>query len=546
MKIHTFIHRIKDIKQPKRFTYPFQYEPHPLSILAAEELKEYLLTRIEWKEELSKGKMFGVLVVLNKNKELRWLAAFSGNLAHQNKHSFFVPPVFDLLHPKGFFIKKEKEITAINHQIIALETSPTYLHLKQQYQTQKRRFDEKLKQEKLNLKQEKQKRDLLRKALQACEKQEYIKKQQKLIQKSQFQKAEFQRFKKTGQKELATIEKEFLAIEDKIAAMKNERKQQSASLQTQLFEQFSFFNARGERKDLNAIFQQTVQKTPPAGAGECAAPKLLQYAFTHDLHPLCMAEFWWGTSPQSVIRHHGSYYPSCQGKCKPILGHMLQGLEVDPNPLAKERTTIDVIHILYEDDYLAVIDKPAGLLSVPGKSNQFSIGEWAKEAFPEAEAPSLVHRLDMATSGLLLIAKQPKIHKALQAQFLHHTIRKQYKALVEGKVQADEGTIDLPISPDYLNRPCQKLDFEHGKKAITYYKVIKQDQNRTLLALFPLTGRTHQLRLHTAHPLGLGMPIVGDELYGHKAERLYLDAQRITFIHPVTHKKMNIEKKSPF
>jgi len=517
-----------------------------LSVFAAEELKEYLLTRIEWKEELSKGKMFGVLVVLNKNKELYWLAAFSGNLAHQNQHSFFVPPVYDLLHPQGFFIKKEKEITAINHQIIALESSPTYLHSKQQHQTQKRRFEEKIKQEKIKLKQEKQKRDLLRKELHACEEQEYTNKQQKLIQESQFQKAEFQRLKKTGQKELAAIEKEFLCIENKIAEMKNERKQQSATLQTQLFEQFSFFNARGERKDLNAIFQQTVQKTPPAGAGECAAPKLLQYAFTHDLHPVCMAEFWWGTSPQSVIHHHGSYYPSCQGKCKPILGHMLQGLEVDPNPLAKDPSDIAVVDIIYEDDYLAVINKPAGMLSVPGKSNRLSIEEWANYTFSQAEAPSLVHRLDMATSGLLLIAKQQKIHKALQAQFLNHTIQKQYIALIEGRVKEKEGTIDLPLSPDYLNRPYQKLDFEQGKKAITHYKVIKQDKNRTLLALSPLTGRTHQLRVHMAHPLGLGMPIVGDELYGNKAERLYLHAQRVTFIHPITHKKMNIENKLPF
>jgi tRNA pseudouridine32 synthase/23S rRNA pseudouridine746 synthase len=327
-----------------------------------------------------------------------------------------------------------------------------------------------------------------------------------------------------------------------------EHKEMSQQLQLWLFQQYRMLNAHGETKDLVEIWHDyhqnpKIQKKfplPPGGTGDCCAPKLLQYAYQHHLKPVCMAEFWWGPSPQSEIRRHGEFYPACRGKCKPVLTWMLQGLDVDPDP-----ETSGFLHqgieLIYEDEAIAVVYKPSGMLSVPGKADSFSVATWAKERWAESMLP---HRLDLMTSGVMLVAKTPEAYHSLQEQFAAHTIKKKYLAVVEGKVQQEHGVIDLPLSSDPLNRPRQIVDHEHGKRAITEYRVqaCAEQAGRvvTLLALYPHTGRTHQLRMHCAHKEGLGCPIVGDELYGHKADRLYLQAESIAFVHPTTGKRMHL------
>jgi tRNA pseudouridine32 synthase/23S rRNA pseudouridine746 synthase len=284
---------------------------------------------------------------------------------------------------------------------------------------------------------------------------------------------------------------------------------------------------------------------PPGGTGDCCAPKLLQYAYQHGLKPVCMAEFWWGPSPKSEIRQHGQFYPACRGKCKPVLTWMLQGLDVDPDPEEVGSPHLQP-EIVYEDEVLAVVNKPAGMLSVPGRTENYSVATWTQQRW---EGAMMVHRLDMCTSGLLLVAKTTDAYHHLQRQFEAHTIKKKYLALVEGIPQKEHGIIDLPLLCDPTNRTRQVVDYEHGKRAITEYRVISTQRDGSfvsLLALWPHTGRTHQLRMHCAHPDGLGCPILGDELYGHKSDRLYLQAQAITFIHHVTGKRMHFELKNEF
>lgn len=331
-------------------------------------------------------------------------------------------------------------------------------------------------------------------------------------------------------------------------------KQMSQDLQTWLFHQYRMMNGLGEVRDLVEIWQdyhssprlRSKYPLPPGGTGDCCAPKLLQYAFLHHLRPVCMAEFWWGESPKGLIRHHGQFYPACRGKCKPVLTWMLQGLNVDPH-LDSEQKARQEPDIIYEDDSLAVLFKPDGMLSVPGKTDEISVASWAQTQWPGA---MLAHRLDMLTSGLVIVAKTMEAYRQLQAQFADRTVKKKYLAIVMGSPAKEHGVIDLPLSSDPLNRPLQVVDYEHGKRAITEYRVLagvtKESARYTLLALWPHTGRTHQLRMHCAHADGLGCPIVGDELYGQKADRLYLQAQGITFVHPTTGKRMHFELPYPF
>ena len=472
MRLH---HLSSDIVPPERFTYPFCYEPHPLCILAAEEVKREI-ERIN----PSEGKMFGVLIV-----KQGFLAAYSGLLEGRNDWPYFVPPVYDAQQPDGYFKTREREISLISHVQVDLQ-SPS-----------------------------------------------------------------------------------------------NTSKKMSQDLQLWLFHQYQFLNARGEKKDLVEVWQdyhcspriRNRYPLPPGGTGDCCAPKLLQYAYQNGLKPLCMAEFWWGPSPKSEIRHHGQFYPACRGKCKPVLTWMLQGLDVDPSPDEAGFPHLSV-EVVWEDESMAVLNKPPGMLSIPGRTEDYSIATWAQERWPGSQP---VHRLDMWTSGLILIAKTNEAYQSLQKQFTDHTVKKKYLAIVEGVPKEEHGIIDLPLLCDPMNRPRQVIDFERGKRAITEYRVLPTPNpslregsfntpavdniglqsnqtplpwggagGRCLLALWPHTGRTHQLRMHCAHEQGLGCPIMGDELYGTKADRLYLQAQAISFVHPITGKKMHLELPPAF
>jgi tRNA pseudouridine32 synthase/23S rRNA pseudouridine746 synthase len=341
---------------------------------------------------------------------------------------------------------------------------------------------------------------------------------------------------------IAEAQEQLQTIVKRINFLKTKRKELSATLQRQLHKSYSFLNANGQRKDLLDIFETQ----PPAAAGECAAPKLIQFAYEHNLKPLALAEFWWGAAPKSQVRKHKQFYPACRSKCEPILGHMMLGLDVEKNPISQHNSKKVKLDIIYEDNFLLVVNKPAEVLSVPGKTIQESVLTSLKAYLPEVKGPILVHRLDMSTSGLLIAAKNEKTHKNLQKQFMNRTVNKRYVALLDGEIPLNEGLIDLPLRVDLDNRPTQLVCYDYGKQAQTKYEVVGIENGKTRIHFYPITGRTHQLRVHAAHQLGLNTPIVGDELYGVKGERLHLHAEKISFEHPVKKKKVTFKVHSPF
>ncbi len=536
---HHFASDISNIPLPDRFTYPFCYVPHPLCTVAAYEVQEHL-RQYDKGYGTEEGKMFGVLTVRTAEGDVGYLAAFSGIWHGSNRHPFFVPPVYDLLSPEGFFRQEEKEISHLNVCIHALENNPQYTTLKQLADDTAKSARASLEQARIRLKEAKATRDLRRQSTLSPEEEEQLKNE------SRFQKAELKRMERQWKVRTDAIEAQLHSYKEEEARLKAERKRRSAALQTKLFRQFVLLNAKGERRNLCDIFAHTPQGMPPAGAGECAAPKLLQQAYLHGWQPLCMAEFWWGPSPENEVRLQGHYYPACKGKCGPILNHMLQGLKVEANPLV--RTDVSGTDILYDDPWLAVINKPSGLLSVPGKEEDMpSVYSLMRKRYPQAEGPLIVHRLDMDTSGLMVIAKTKQVHRQLQADFEHRLIEKKYMALLDGTVENEHGLIDLPLCPDPTDRPRQMVHSRYGKPSLTRYEVAYRKDGRTLVAFYPLTGRTHQLRVHAAHPQGLRCPIAGDRLYGKpSAPRLCLHAESIEFTHPVTKEKINLHCKGDF
>ncbi|MBR1803631.1 MAG: RNA pseudouridine synthase [Muribaculaceae bacterium] len=532
------------IGRPRLFTWPFHYVPHPLCVEATRQVQRYVASQTDWAAELRQGKMLGVLVVEDNRNELGFLAAFSGNLAGTNRHDYFVPPIYDLLDPQGEFKRGEREITAINHRIAQLEQAPELIALKRERDDCATRQLQEQEQFKQQMEQARQRRHALRDSSTLTDRE-----QQSLVRESQFMKAELKRLRHRQAGELSALDALLAAMTEEITGLREQRKQMSERLQQRLFDLYVVLNGHGERQTLTQVFADFARSegksryaVPPGGAGECCAPKLLQYAYSHALHPVCMAEFWWGDSPVGEVRHHGHYYPACRSKCLPILTFMLQGLKVEPNPLA-ERASIDIKEI-YDDQWLTVVEKPAGMLSEPGKLLSDSALHRFKARHPEASGPILVHRLDQETSGLLVFAKDKTTHKELQRQFAEREVRKQYVALLDGVVKTDGGNIDLPLLPNVDDRPRQVVDFELGKKAFTMYSVMERTADgKTWVIFTPLTGRTHQLRVHASHPLGLGCPIVGDMLYGTAAQRLMLHAASLSFVHPVSGQRLHFRSE---
>ena len=531
--MHRFQQDITAIALPELFTWPFHYEPHPLSRLAAEEVQQYLATQHHMHAEIAGGKMFGVLVVRDREGGIGFLAAFSGNLCGTNHHDYFVPPIYDMLRPGEFFRKGEAEISAINARVETLMQSAEYTAAREALHSAKERAEEELSTMKALHKQRKAERDRRRKEGESGE---------VLIAESQRDNADMQRLKHHHKARIAEAQHHYDTLSSEIDTLKQQRHERSAELQMEIFSHFRILNAHGEVKDLCTLFAPTPQRIPPAGAGECAAPKLLQYAYLNNLTPLCMAEFWMGASPRGEVRHNGAFYPACNSKCKPILGHMLIGLDVEPNPLMEIAPPEP--KIIWEDDDLVAIDKPSGMLSVKGKSGVRSAEEWASERYPEA---MIVHRLDQSTSGILVIAKHKAAHEALQKQFISRTVKKSYVALLEGEIPHTEGEIRLPLKLDYEHRPRQMVA-QDGRAAHTIYKVegVEDGRTRTRIRFYPITGRTHQLRVHAAHSAGLGTPIVGDDIYGTSGERLMLHAETIEFIHPTSGETISLQSKAEF
>lgn len=550
---HPFTQDIHSYLPVGKFNNPFHYQPHPLCIMASEAVQAYLKSRADWENEWQSGKMFGVLVVETPEGETGFLAAFSGILAGNYLHDYFVPPIYNLQQPDGFFKAEEEEISKINNSIRELESSATYLSKLSKLNDLKRESDEALANFKQAMKEAKKNRDLMR-----AEKNLTPEEEAALIKESQYQKAEFKRLANQWEKRLHEQGMEIGHLNQQLEAWKEERKKRSAELQKRLFKQFRLLNARGEIRDVHEIFSSTPQAIPPAGTGECAAPKLLQYAYLHQFRPLAIAEFWWGNSPATSIRHQGHYYPSCKSKCKPILTHMLEGLDVEGEETSFSQTASKQLEIVYEDEYLLIVNKPSGMLSVPGKSNALSVFDIISIRYPNATGPLIVHRLDMDTSGLLIIAKTKEVHNRLQQQFESRSVKKRYVALLHGRPSeriSNNGFIKLPLRPDYENRPYQLVDMTNGKPSVTRYEILETktycfangDKGVcTRIAFYPLTGRTHQLRVHAAHSLGLDTPIIGDPLYGVPDKRLYLHAEYLEFRHPATGKLIKAEVTDPF
>lgn len=534
--------------KPRQFTYPFCYEPHPLCLEAAAAVQRHVDESGVMAAEPGGGKMFGVLVVERAGGEegagepqLGFLAAYSGLLAGRNDWQWFVPPVFDAQQPDGHFKLTEARISAINAEIDAIRRGDEYAEAAERLLRTDTEAAETLAEMRRKAAEAKARRHARRAEADTIAPEEAA----AMERESQHLKAELRRARKHAEALHAEAEAPLRRLTSRIDALRKQRRDMSDALQRWLFGQYRMLNARGEERDLCDIFAHTTHRVPPAGAGDCCAPKLLQYAYSHHLRPVCMAEFWWGAAPKTEMRRHAHFYPACRGKCLPILTHMLEGLDVEPNPLCADGG--GSLEIVYEDEHLAVVLKPEGMLSVPGKEGRTSVAEIMRRHWHDEGSATVAHRLDMDTSGLMIVARDAQTYMLLQRQFAARKVQKEYAAVLDGvPCVPRQGTISLPLAPDPMDRPRQRADFSLGKDAVTQYAIAADDGRHTLVRLWPHTGRTHQLRVHCAHPDGLGCPIHGDALYGRRAARLCLHAASITFTHPYTGKRLTFESKAPF
>lgn len=537
------------------FTDPFRYAPHPL-VKAASEL---ILSEIEESETLSEvfaeGKMLGVLIVQDCTGQIGFLAGFSGNAGGRSRIDGFVPPIYDLTEPDGFYKTHEAEISAVSAQIADVSTLEL-IPARNEFERIKDQRD-------LEISELKRKKS---------EKLTSTKNKSWRLS-SQFLNGEIKRAKDKWKDIITEAEVELHSIEEKIKSLRTSRAQMSDALQRWIFEQYIVYNADGEQASILEVFQKK-GLIPPGGTGECAAPKLLNYAYQQGLKPLAMGEFWYGQSPVTAVRTHGHFYPSCTSKCGPLLAFMMKGLTIAKEDTMSTDTycTADNAYskvikaeIIYEDEMVIAVNKPSGMPSVPGLNGRTSIQEWLEKQYldsPERENRNkieAVHRLDMDTSGIILFAKNETAAVCLRKQFEERKIMKTYMARLcpadTHQYAADipelkagyKGMIELPLSPDYDERPRQKVDSTQGKPSLTEYEVTSVNKDGTTDIVFhPHTGRTHQLRVHSAHILGLGRPILGDLLYGGcdimpgkpktdtDLKRLHLHASSITFRHPAT------------
>jgi len=572
-----FSQSIKNYTLPKRFTFPFCYEPHPLCLLATNELQTQFNSQLQ--HELEKnGKMFGVLLVENSQGELGYLAAFSGKLDLESitakdiaaeaittkdittKDNIpFVPAVFELDNKARWYHDESVIINRLNDELEKLFANPKLeeyqLTLTALLTQQDEKIAEQHAQMAINRKVRKAKRSQVRDDLSddvlALELKD-------LAQQSVYDKNQLKDLKQYWHELLATQQKKLTTLTDDIDDVRNKRKRLSTRLQKKLFKQYRLLNQAGVEKDLMELFQDTRHPIPPAGTGDCAAPKLLQYAFKHQLKPLAIAEFWWGQAPKSEIRQHNKFYGACSGKCQPILAHMLEGMALDDNPLLINPAQGKALEIIYQDNDIVVVNKPNEFLSVPGKNIEDSVYLRIKEQFPQATGTLIVHRLDMSTSGVMVLALTKRAQKNIQQQFINRTIKKRYVALLESNIEANsenkkmgkEGEINLPLRGDLDDRPRQLVCFDAGKPSKTNWEIIDETDGKTKLYLYPESGRTHQLRVHCAHPQGLNTPILGDDLYGNNNnnndQRLHLHAQRLTLRHPVSQEKMTFNVDEAF
>ncbi|MBL4941443.1 MAG: RNA pseudouridine synthase [Colwellia sp.] len=556
---------IENYSLPERFTFPFCYQPHPLCILASQELQQQLENNQQYQQLFAgTGKMFGVLIVKNKQDEIGYLAAFSGKLVtHAPRQTSldvllndstinFVPAIFDIDEQGDFFHSENLVINQLNAQVEKLVVNLQLQEYQHELNQRLEQQNEQLEQHRHLMTINKQARKIKRSQVRATLAEDKLAERLKqLAQASINDKNQLRDLKLHWSDVITQAQQKLMVLTDEINAIKTQRKKLSIRLQKKLFKKYRLLNSAGIEKDVFELFKESTFPIPPAGTGDCAAPKLLQYAFQQDLTPLAMAEFWWGQAPKSEIRQHKNFYAACSGKCQPILPHMLAGIDVDENPLLKNPAQGKALPIIYQDEHIVVVNKPNEFLSVPGKNIEDSVYLRIKQQFPQATGSLIVHRLDMSTSGVMVLALTKRGQKDLQQQFIKRLIKKRYIALLEGdigKISANlQGEINLPLRGDLDDRPRQRVCYEQGKQAKTTWQVIDTIEGKTKLYLYPETGRTHQLRVHCAHPQGLNLPILGDDLYGHQTEqRLHLHAQRLVLNHPVTKKTMTFEVDADF
>ncbi len=528
---------------PDPFPSPFSNTPHPLARRAGELLQARLAAGCGWNHDFDApdgGKMFGVLVVRDGAGRLGYLSAFSGMLGGRWQVEGFVPPLFDLGARQQFLPPGEAQLADYGRRIEALRQGPERTALLAQ----------------LDQLQQRQAAELTELKARHAERKAQRRQQRagapagggllaRLARESQNDKRELRTRRVQWRAQLAPLQSRLDALEGQIDHLKTARARLSKRLHQRLFAGYVLTNRLGERRPIGDFFERGL---PPGGSGDCAGPKLLHHALQQGLVPLALAEFWWGAPPPDGVREHGRYYPACRGKCRPILPFMLRGLALAPPPALGEGVAAEAPAVVFEDEHLVVVNKPHGLLSVPGREVSDSVLTRMQQRYPQATGPLLVHRLDLSTSGLLLVAKSAAVHKALQRQFIRRTVAKRYfailaKVLPEG---VDEGVVELPLRVDLDDRPRQLVCHRHGKPARTRWRVVARDDESTRVHFFPVTGRTHQLRLHAAHPRGLNAPIKGDELYGDGDGRLRLHAEQLGFTHPETGEWLEFYAAAPF
>lgn len=536
---------------------PFDYTPDASCaegfrklLVKIDKLKRSSLPQdVNFCRELEAGKMLGVLIAANAAGELQTLYAFSGQLGDGGFHyRDFVGPVFDYLQPDGYFKTHERDISRQNREIARFESmemvklEEDFRRVDNAHSIEIEWFRNKIRQSKLEREHRRQ---------QGVTEEEGA----ELIRQSQFEKAEFGRLKKRFAAEAAPFMEKLEEGRRLLSEMKEQRRRDSEDLQNWLFSNFRFLNGRGEERGLREIFADTVAGVPPSGAGECCGPKLLQEAFRRGLTPLSMAEYWYGAPKEGEVRIHGEHYHACRGKCLPILSWMLQGVVVEPPLSANFRSKGAELEpeIIYESPRFCVVSKPSGMLSVPGRGDAVSVQDWLSAKYRDKEV-KMVHRLDQDTSGLLVAAFTPVTYSVMQGMFASRRVKKMYVAVLEGDYRsrglAQKGRITLSLGPDLHDRPRQKVDQMNGKEGVTDYEFIEVKDGRSRVHFYPHTGRTHQLRVSAAAESGLGMPIVGDPLYGVKrgeeSSRLLLHAERLEFMFPLDGKVYQFESKAPF
>ncbi|BAY48912.1 pseudouridine synthase [Scytonema sp. HK-05] len=541
----------------------------PMSEAIAHALMQHLATDDRYSSE---GKMYGVLLVELPTGEQRVLKAFSGLLNGDSVAEGWVPPIPGRDEVALEEIRTLAQLDAIKQELITLKQLPQ----RQQYETLRSEFELRLQQmsdrhrDCKNQRHEKRQicyEKLIGEALIVALEQLDEESRQHGIQRRQL--------KRQRDEVLQPLQHLIAAADARMGELKQRRKELSRQLQAQMHATYTLMNFLGQSLSL----QQLIPEGMPTGTGDCCAPKLLHYAATHSLKPLAMAEFWWGKSSCNQDKVQGEFYGACAERCQPLMGFLLSGLRPNPptpfprreggvlslsspppNPLLQgggqgaafvaKGVWGEVIPILYEDEWLIAVNKPAGLLSVPGRyrDTQDSVLSRLRQLSPDGMEIIAVHRLDQETSGILLLARDRHTYRQLSEQFQKRQVHKVYEAVLSGSLTTDKGVIELPLWGDPQNRPYQQVNLQYGKPSVTHFQVIATEGNNTRVEFMPRTGRTHQLRVHAADARGLGIPILGDRLYGCHAiaSRLHLHARELSFEHPQLGETLHLQVKTPF